>query len=150
MQLAGWITVSVIVIVFGLLAFNVGQADALFLGATAFLALVGVISPEEAFAGFANTGMLTVAMMFIVATGLRETGILDQIGQRLLGTAQTERQVFIRLSAIVIPLSAFLNNTPIVAMLCLSSSIGPAASKNLLPAFCSPFRTWRSWEEPSP
>ncbi len=116
MTVFGWITILVILIIFGALFLNLGQPDALFLGATAFLALIGIISPEEAFSGFANSGMLTVAMMFVVAAGLRETGILDYIGQRLLGKTHTEQGAIVRLSTVVIPLSGFLNNTPIVAL----------------------------------
>ena len=60
--------------------------------------------------------MLTVAVLFVVVAGLRETGVLDYIGQHLLGKSRTERGVLLRLSGVVLPLSAFLNNTPIVAM----------------------------------
>jgi di/tricarboxylate transporter len=88
----------------------------MFLTATAVLALLGIIRAEDAFAGFSNSGMLTVAVLFVVAAGLRETGLLDVVGHHVLGKARTAESALGRLSAVVIPLSAFLNNTPIVAM----------------------------------
>ena len=48
--------------------------DVLFVGAVVLLAALGILKPEEAFAGFANAGMLTVAALFVVAAALRETG----------------------------------------------------------------------------
>ncbi|MEZ6124500.1 MAG: SLC13 family permease [Planctomycetaceae bacterium] len=85
-------------------------------GSHLFFALLGIISPKEAFAGFSNSGMLTVAVLFVIVAGLRETGVLDYAGHHVLGRAKSERSVLIRLAAVVLPLSAFLNNTPIVAM----------------------------------
>ncbi|MCL4694694.1 MAG: SLC13 family permease, partial [Candidatus Hydrogenedentes bacterium] len=90
--------------------------DAVLLGATVMLTLTGIISPAQAFAGFSNEGMLTVAALFVVAAALRETGALDTIGGLVLGRARTERGVLIRLAGSVTGMSAFLNNTPIVAM----------------------------------
>lgn len=91
-------------------------ADLTFLSATAVLAGLRIISPSDAVAGFSNPGMLTVAMLFVVSAALRETGVLDRLGAFVLGPAKTTQQALLRLAAAVIPLSAFLNNTPIVAM----------------------------------
>ncbi len=111
-----WFTLAVIAGMFFALARNLSPPDILFVGATALFATVGIITPEDAFAGFSNSGMLTVAFLFIVAAALRETGLLDMLGNRVLGSATTERGLITRLAAIVLPASAFLNNTPIVAM----------------------------------
>lgn len=116
MPYEAWLTLSVVFCSFVLLAMNWAPPDIVFVGGAALLALVGVISPAEAFAGFSNQGMLTVAVMFVIAAGLRETGVLDYLGQRMLRRAGTERSVLARLAAVVLPTSAFLNNTPIVAM----------------------------------
>lgn len=112
--------------------------DAVLLGATVLFTVVGIISPGEAFAGFSNEGMLTVAALFVVAAALRETGALDTIGGIVLGRARTERGAMLRLAGSVTGMSAFLNNTPIVAMFipiltrwCAKNSISP--SRLLLP-----------------
>ncbi|MCP4643639.1 MAG: SLC13 family permease [bacterium] len=90
--------------------------DAVLVGSLVLVTLAGIITPQEAFAGFSNTGMLTVAALFVVAAALRETGALDTVGAWVLGRAQSEKSVLWRMAATVMPMSAFLNNTPIVAM----------------------------------
>jgi di/tricarboxylate transporter len=116
MGMEAWITLGVVIFLFTALFKNLAPPDLLFVGATAFLSIIGIITPEEAFAGFSNSGMLTVAFLFVVVAGLRETGLLNFVGHHVLGRATTERGVLIRLAGVVVPMSAFLNNTPIVAM----------------------------------
>ncbi len=114
----GWeafFCLGMIVMVFWGLVTN-RPPDALLLGALALVTVVGIISPDEAFAGFSNQGMLTVGALYIVASALRETGALDTVGRRILGSAKSERGVLKRLAGTVTVMSAFLNNTPIVAM----------------------------------
>jgi di/tricarboxylate transporter len=116
MSFNAWKTVFVTALLLAGLARDL-PPDALFLGAAILLALLGVITPGEAFAGFANEGMLTVAALFVVAAGLRETGIMDRVGERLFGRVASERGALLRLAAITIPHGLFLNNTPMVALL---------------------------------
>lgn len=111
-----WITVCIVGFLFISLVKNLAPPDLLFLSATTILAILGIISPQESFVGFSNSGMLAVAALFVVVAGLRETGILDLIGHHVLGQTRSERSALLRLSGVVLPLSAFLNNTPIVAM----------------------------------
>ncbi len=116
MDFSGWFTLLVVLAIFIALLRSWAQPDLLFVAAAALLAAVGIITPNQAFAGFSNPGVLAVAMLFVVAAGLRETGILDLISHHVLGPAKSVRQVQLRLAAVVLPMSAFLNNTPIVAM----------------------------------
>ena len=113
-------------------------ADALMLGALVLVTVVGIVTPKDAVAGFSNMGMLTVGALYVVAAALRETGALDIVGKYVLGKARTERGAFMRLAGSVTVMSAFLNNTPIVAMFipvigdwCKQHRI--AASRLLLP-----------------
>ena len=92
-------------------------ADLLFVGAVVLLAAFGVIGPADAFSGFANSGVLIVAALFVVAAGLRETGVMDYIGERFLGRVETEGQALLLMAAVLIPSAMFLNNTPKVALL---------------------------------
>lgn len=116
MNVDAWVTLVVVGGLFIALLKNIAPPDVLFLSATTLLAVIGMISPEEAFAGFSSSGMLTIAFLFVVVAGMRETGVLDSIGHHVLGQAKTEHGVLARLAAVVLPMSAFLNNTPIVAM----------------------------------
>lgn len=113
----GWYTLAVFVLVFAGLVRGAAPADMLLLAGTIAVALAGVISPEQALSGFSNQGMLTVAALFVVAAGLRETGALEVVGGWVLGQARTERGALLRLVASSAGLSAFLNNTAVVAML---------------------------------
>lgn len=116
MGIDAWITIGVVVALLIGLMKNSLPPDLLFLGGTAFLAVIGIITPDQAFAGFANAGMLTVAFLFVVVAALRETGVLDYVGHQVLGKVRTERGALLRLSVFIVPMSALLNNTPIVAM----------------------------------
>ena len=93
------------------------SADVLFMGAVVLLAALGVIKPEEAFAGFANAGMLVVAALFVVAASLSETGVMDDLGDRLLGRIETEGKALFLMAVVLIPSALVLNNTPKVALL---------------------------------
>jgi di/tricarboxylate transporter len=77
----------------------------------------GILTPAQGLAGFANPGLATVGVLFLVVAGLRETGGIDWIAQRVLGRPQTLRGALLRVVLPVTGCSAFLNNTPLVAML---------------------------------
>ncbi|MGV2338089.1 MAG UNVERIFIED_CONTAM: hypothetical protein LVR18_29760 [Planctomycetaceae bacterium] len=72
---------------------------------------------ESAFKGFVSSSLLMVAALFVVTAGLKETGVVDMIGLRVLGPARTELGGLLAISGFTVITSAFLNNTPIVAML---------------------------------
>ncbi len=78
---------------------------------------VGILSPREMLEGFSNKGMITVGMLFLVSEGVRQSGALGQLIQKLLPTSNTT--VFkaqLRLLPPVAFISAFLNNTPVVVI----------------------------------
>ncbi len=108
-------------------------ADTVFLSALALLLARGVITPEEAVAGFANPAVITVGLLYIVAQGLKETGGMIRITRRLLGRPKTHFEAQSRLLLPVAGLSAFVNNTPIVAMF-LPVLSGWAKRNNLNPS----------------
>lgn len=108
------------------------------MAALTLLSVAGVLSPSEALAGFANSGLITVAAMFAVAAGLHASGGIDLLVNRLLGKPLTTRTAVFRLLLPVLPLSAFLNNTPVVATMipalnAWSRKIGIAPSRLLIP-----------------
>jgi len=91
-------------------------SDALLLGALVLVTVAGIVTPNEALVGFSNAGMLTVGALYVVAAALRETGALYAAGSWVLGKANSERGALLRMAGSVTGMSAFLNNTPIVAM----------------------------------
>ena len=78
----------------------------------------GILSPEEALSGFANRGMVTVAMLFLVSEGVRRSGALSPIMRRIfpVSSNSTIGQGYIHLLPTVATISAFMNNTPIVVI----------------------------------
>ena len=112
-----WITLGVMGLVLGLLVATRVGPDVILCGGVTLLVTLHVLTPAEAIAGMANEGMATVALLFIVAVGLRETGGMAMLMQPLLGHPRSLRQAQTRLVAPVALMSAFLNNTPLVAMM---------------------------------
>ena len=89
----------------------------LFLAGLMLVTAAGVVSPQRAFAGFANEAVLTVAALLTVAAGLRSAGVLDWVGNKLLGSAVTETGALLRLIPTLVISSAFTLNTALVAMM---------------------------------
>lgn len=81
----------------------------------AALSLSGVLTAAEALSGFSNPGVMTVALMFILAAGIHSTGGIDLLVNRFLGSPKTARTAQGRILLPVVFLSGFLNNTPVVA-----------------------------------
>lgn len=78
---------------------------------------VGILSPKEMLEGFSNKGMITVAMLFLVSEGIRQSGALGQVIKKLLPQGKTT--VFkaqLRMLPSIAFISAFLNNTPVVVI----------------------------------
>ena len=111
-----WFTVAVLALVFALLAFTKVAPDVIFLAALTLLITANILTPDEALAGAANTGVLTVAVLYVVACGLQETGVMASLAARLLGHSTSIPVAQIRMMLPVATMSAFINNTPIVVM----------------------------------
>ncbi|MBQ0049284.1 MAG: SLC13 family permease [Bacteroidales bacterium] len=77
----------------------------------------GILTPKECLEGFSNKGMITVALLFLVSEGVRRSGVLEQMLNRLLPKGETTVQkANMRLLPCVSLVSAFLNNTPVVVI----------------------------------
>ncbi|MBM4000721.1 MAG: SLC13 family permease [Planctomycetes bacterium] len=134
-----WIAIAAVVCVFLFLQFSRNaSADLVFLTALMAVTAAGLITPTQAFEGFANPGVLTICGLLAVSAALRITGVLDWVGRRLLGRAQTERQAMWRLAIALLVASSFILNTALVAMLmpvvlvwCRRRNVAP--SRLLLP-----------------
>lgn len=99
------------------LAAELLSPDALLLGALGVLVLFGVLEPETAFEGFANLTLVAIGSLYAVAAGLRRCGALDKAEQLLFGRkSRGLRSALGRMTPTVATASAFLNNTPVVAM----------------------------------
>jgi di/tricarboxylate transporter len=108
-----------------------------------FLAILGIIPGDEAFSGFANPAVISVAAILIVSQGLRSSGFVELIGSRLQELKAGLALQVALLSSLVCLLSAFMNNIGALAIVMpvamqLSRKQGRQASSILMPlAFAS-------------
>jgi di/tricarboxylate transporter len=91
--------------------------DMAMIGGVVILLVSGVLTPQEAFQGMSNEGMLTVAALFVVAAAVERTGALATIVDRVLGRPTSLGSAQLRTMLAPAALSAFMNNTPIVALM---------------------------------
>ena len=132
MDYQAWITVGVLVLTLGLLISEKLAAELVLLAAMLTLLTLGVLDPKQALSGFANEGMITVAAMYIVAAGLRDTGAIDFVVHRLLGRPRHLASAQFKVMLPTVALSSFINNTPVVAT--FLPAIVAWAKRNRLPA----------------
>lgn len=112
-----WFTLVVIIVMFVALVREFMTADAVMMVALCALWTKGVVTTQEAFAGFSSGDVLTIGMLFVVSAAMSETGGLHAVSRFVLGKDLDRKRVLARLLIPVGTLSAFFNNTPIVMML---------------------------------
>lgn len=110
------------------------------------LVLSGVITPSEGIAGFSNQATLTVAFMFVLSAALLKTGAFQYIGLRLANVFRYNFRLGLILMMILVGvISAFINNTPVVAVFIpvivqIGHASGQSPAKMLMPlSFASIF-----------
>ena len=112
-----WTTLAVLAVVMGLLSFTRITPYLVLLAGLALLLTLGVISERDLLSGLANPGMVTVGVLFAVVSGLRETGAMNWLAEPLLGSPRSTSSAQLRIVGPVAVLSAFMNNTPLVAVM---------------------------------
>ena len=135
----GWMTCAILALVLALFLWNRLRVDVVALIGLALLLALGIVTPQQGIAGFANEATVTVALMLVLSAGLVRTGAIDILarrGSRLVRGSETRLLFLILL--VVIPVSAFVNNTAAVAVLLpvilgLASEVGAPPSKLLMP-----------------
>jgi di/tricarboxylate transporter len=110
-------TLGVVALVFVLLVVSRLTPDVILIGAVTLLFLTGVLNTTQALAGLSNDGVITIGVLFVVGAAVRETGAVDLITSRLFGRPKTPEGAIARMMFPTMGLSAFMNNTPLVAMM---------------------------------
>lgn len=83
----------------------------------ALLLLFGLLTPEQAVAGFSSPAVVTVMMMFILSEGLVQSGAVRRLGHRIVRLAgRAHRRAEAAVLLVTGAVSAFINNTAAVAM----------------------------------
>ncbi len=110
------------------------RADLVAILVLAALMLMRVLEPGEALSGFSNPATVAVAAMFVISAGLQASGVVQFLGDRLLHLGPTSAwKLTLVTAAVILPVSAFINNTaavaiflPIVLRACHEGGVSPS------------------------
>jgi di/tricarboxylate transporter len=132
------ITLALLVAVLSALVFTRYTAETIMLLALVVLLVTRVLTPVQALEGFSNPGIHTIAALYVVAAGLKESGAVQWLSRNLLGQPQSLPMAQLRLLIPTALLSAFMNNTAVVAMFIpavqnWAQRLGISISKLLIP-----------------
>ena len=138
MTFEAWIMLAILVVMFGFLVWNKLPAWIVFVGTLAVTMTLGLAPEGDLLIGFANSGVATVGVLFTVAAGMYSTGAITIIADKLIGLPETLNKANLKTLPPVAIASAFLNNTPLVAMMIpvvkdISQTARLAVSKLLIP-----------------
>ncbi|TAK56279.1 MAG: SLC13 family permease [Gammaproteobacteria bacterium] len=111
-----WFTLAIVATVLVMLATTPAPTEVVLLGAMITLSIVGVISPIQALSGFSSPGVMTIAALYVVIAGLRETGAIAWLSHLVFGRPRSLQSAQAKLMGIGGLLSTVINNTPVVAM----------------------------------
>jgi di/tricarboxylate transporter len=140
-----WLSVAVAGTLLVSLALRLAATDLLAVSCLAILVVTQNVTgsallptPEQAVAGFGNSGLITIGLLFAVVAGLEFTGGTELATGWLLGKARSLIGAQTRLLIPVAALSGFLNNTPVVVALIpivndLAKRLSVSSSRLLLP-----------------
>jgi len=110
----------------------------IFLAANIIFLMAGITSSADMLSGLANEQLLSVLLLLVISDVLRKSGLLDVFFKSLFPQRLTYRRFLFRKSVVVVCISGFVNNTPLVAILmpyvyqwCQQKGISP--SKVMLP-----------------
>ncbi len=131
------ITLSIVLMAVVFFATEKIRIDAVAIIVLTLLTLSGQIDVKEALSGFSNSATITIAAMFVLATGLKNSGALDSVGE-LLSRVKSPWLFLLTLFIITSLISPFVNNTAVVAVfipvvIAASHNIGLSPSKSLIP-----------------
>jgi di/tricarboxylate transporter len=112
-----WFVAAVVALVFTCLAMGWLATDVVLMLSAVVLVASGILTLDEAISGLANKAVVMVAVLFVVGAAVRHTGAVDMIAGPLFGRPKTLMGALARLTFPTAFLSAFMNNTPLVAML---------------------------------
>lgn len=112
-----WVACGILSVSLISLIMNIAPAHITMIVALAAMLFCKILTPEEALVGFSNTGVAAVSVLFVVAEGIQRTSVLRPMFRSLLGRPKSLWVAQLRLFTPVALISAFLNNTPVIAMM---------------------------------
>jgi di/tricarboxylate transporter len=109
-----------------------------FVIAVVTLGFFGILTPREILSGFANEQVAVILLLLLLGDIIKQTAVVELLFDRIFRSARSYRGFLSRMTLIISAFSAFLNNTPLVAVMmpyvnswCKRNDISP--SKFLMP-----------------
>ena len=102
---------------FVLLVWNKLPIWLVFVGTITVAMTLQLAAPAALLKGYSNTGVITVAALYPVAAGMYATGAISLVSERVIGLPKSITTAQLRIFVPVSIVSAFLYNTPLVAMM---------------------------------
>jgi di/tricarboxylate transporter len=138
-EAAPWVAMAILVVMFVLFVLERTPVEVTAIGGAALMLVLGILPVKEATEVLSNPAPWTIAMMFLVMGGLVRTGAIEAVvGAVTRHSGDRPKTVVVVLIGSVAVASAFMNNTPLVAVMIpvviqLAIKIGVAPSKLLIP-----------------
>ena len=134
-----WVSLALLAAMFVLFVLEVMPVEVTAIGGAAAMMLLGILPLQDATAVLSNSAPWTIALMFLVMGGLVRTGAVEliiSVAERHAG--ERPKLTIAVLFCFVSVASAFMNNTPLVAVMIpvviqIAVRIGSAPSKLLIP-----------------
>lgn len=118
LEFHGWITLALFAAIIVLFLTEWIEADLVALGLVICLMLFGILTPEEALAGFSSSIVIAIASLFIVGGAVMETGLADSISGRIIHFAgQSRFRLLVLIMGTVGLLSGFISDSGTVAVM---------------------------------
>ena len=134
-----WVALGILIVMFVLFVRETYPVEVTAIGAAALFILLGILPVKEAVSQLSNPAPWTIVLMFLVMGGLVRTGAVEMViraAERHVG--DRPKTTIIVLFAFIAAASAFMNNTPLVAVMIpvvmqIAIRLGTAPSKLLIP-----------------
>jgi di/tricarboxylate transporter len=134
-----WVAMAILVVMFVLFVLERTPVEVTAIGGAAVMLALGILPLKEATSVLSNPAPWTIALMFLVMGGLVRTGAVEMViraAERHIG--DRPKTTIVVLFAMIATASAFMNNTPLVAVMIpviiqLAMKLGTSPSKLLIP-----------------
>lgn len=116
-MLAAYTVFCVLIITLGLFIWGYWRYDVVAFFALMSLVIIGIIPASEAFTGFSNPAVITVACVMVITQALSQSGVVDHIVNKLTPMTNHETLHLSSLVVLTAILSAFMNNIGALALM---------------------------------
>jgi di/tricarboxylate transporter len=134
-----YVALAILVVMFVLFVRETYPVEVTSIGGAAAMVVLGILPQGEVLRALSNAGPWTIAAMFIIVGALVRTGALDWLSHQAIRFVETApKRALGGISAGVVGMSAFMNNTPLVVVgipvfMRLAKAMQVSPSKLLIP-----------------